>query len=300
MPSIQNKKLILTASNQLRLFIRDVGLPLSTVPKAIGLKSSDFMEWWAGRNEKLVTYQQLVSLGQYLNINEDSILDQSYDKNFIRSVLFSDSIVLPEKYSKNSFSCLRTSVHIQKYLTLTRGQHFCDKIMRSLNVSPLVYSNLEDKISLNYFIDLLDILSENSISPEELDSLACVVFLGIGSTQLGEQFKKTKNYYECYELLANSAHLFDSNFLYTVDISPKEVVIDAYLPFDRHDHILWPKVKMEKLFRYRQLLMGWFPFLANLAPILPECKIVYTSNGVSTRDKINIPTEQTKQIFLLS
>lgn len=281
MSIIQPKKPILkTKSDKVRHFIRDVGLPLNQAPLALGVKASDFMNWWAGDNSKLIRVSQLVQLGQFLHLDENQILAGTYDKEFVRSVLFSGASALPEKYSQNQFSYLRSSAHIVKFLTMTRGQHFSDMIMRKMNISPVIYANVDNKISLNYFTDLLEVLAQNGFSQDELDHLACVLFLSLEGTPLGNQFKKAKSHYECYEVLASNVHLFDSNFQYTFELDRKQLQIHASLSFDKHAHVQWSFQRMERLLRYRQILIGWYPFLAKLPPQFPVCKITQTANGI--------------------
>lgn len=274
MRTTQNKPLILSHSEIIRSFIKDVGLPFNKAPEALGLKSSDFLNWWSGNNPQLVQSNHLSTLSQFLRIDEDDIVERTYNKDLVRSVFFTGSAVLPEKYSQNQFSYLRSSAHIIKFLTLSRGQHFSDMIMQKMNIGPLIYANLDNKISLNYFIDLLELLAEHGLKQDELDSLACVLFLSLGDTPLGQKFKKAKTYYESYEVLAQNIHLFDSNFTYNFELDRKHIQLQAVLYFDNHPHIDWSRTNINRLLRYRRFLIGWFPYMANLAPIFPH----YTSS----------------------
>ena len=223
--------------DKVKIFIKDVGLPFNRAPEALGVKSTDFMNWWAGNDPKLIKYRELISLSQFLNIDENTIIDGSYDKQFVRSLLFVDPQTLPEKYSLNQFSYMRTSAHIMKFLTLTRGQHFSDLIMRKLNISPAIYGDLNNRISLNYFVDLLEVLAGYGLMQDELDNLACVMFLSLSDTPLGEKFKKATNYYDCYEIVANNVHLFDSNFVYTFDLDRKKIQLRSFLQYENHAQI---------------------------------------------------------------
>lgn len=263
--------LFLDSDYLVKYFIKDVGLPSNQAPEALGLRPSQYMEWFSGLNpNKVIENKHLVSLGQYLSIDEISILNRTYDKDLIRSRLFASFDALPEKYSVNQFSYVRSSAHIIKFLTLTRGQHFSDMILRKLNVSPFLYSNLDNKISINYFVDLLEILAENGLSETELDNLAAVLFLSLEGTEIGNKFKRARNYFECYEVIATNVTLFDTNFDYTFELERNQVLIKSSFFFDKHYHILRNPKKMDRLIRYRQLLIGWYPFLSKLPPVLPE------------------------------
>lgn len=279
-------------------FIKDVGMPFNLGPEALGIKASEFMQWISGK-EILIGQPHLISLAQYLNLNEDCILDGTYDKDLIRKRLFGTVDALPEKYSQNQFSYSRSSAHIPKYLTLTRGQHFSDMILRKLNISPLLYSNLNNHVSINYFMDLLETLAESGLSEKELDNLAGVLFLAIEDTALGLKFKKAQTYYECYEILSQSSQLFDCNFSYNFDLDRNQVRIESFLEYGKHFHINWSIAKLNRLIRYRHILMGWFPYLSKLPPILPEHKVEYCEGGLKTTYTIKF-AEMTSSLLYLS
>lgn len=289
-----------TKDKKLREFIKDVGLPLNRASEALGLSPMIFLDWWSGHRSRVIKKAQLAQLGQYLHINEDTILAGTYDKNFIRSVLFSGDTVIPEKYSQNQFSYLRSSAHIFKFLTLKYGQHFSDMIMRKLNVSPLLYSDLNNRISLNYFMDLLNILAEHGFTQNDLDQLACVMFLSLDQTpQMRADFSSARNYYECYEVVAKTFKNLDSNFRIHVDLDRTQFNITTFLDYDNHSHIDFSKDQIDKILRYRLILSGWFPYLSNLAPIMPEYKVQYTADGIRCDYTFYLPQPEARQFHLV-
>ncbi|MBL7557520.1 MAG: hypothetical protein JNM24_16950 [Bdellovibrionaceae bacterium] len=286
---------------RLRAFIKDVGLPLNRAPEALGLSPLTFLDWWSGHRSRVIKKAQFVQLGQYLHINEDSILEGTYDKDFVRSILFSGDSVMPEKYTQNQFSYLRSSAHIFKFLTLKYGQHFSDMIMRKLNISPLIYSDLNNRISLNYFMDLLDILLEHGFKQEDLDQLACVMFLSLDQTpQMRADFSKARNYYECYEVVARTFKNLDNNFRLDLDLDRTRFNVTTFLDYDNHAHIDFSKRRIDKILRYRLILAGWFPYLSNLAPSMPEYEVSYTSDGIRCDYTFNFPEAEARQIHLVT
>lgn len=263
-----------------RDFIFDIGMPLNKVPEALSLSAGDFMNWWAGRNDNLVQYCNLLSLSHYLSINPEHIIEKTYDKNYIRSSLLSSFNELPEQYSENQYSYVRSSAHIIKLITMSRGQYFCDNILKSMKVNPLLYQDLNNKISLNFFVDLLEKLAEAGFSQSELDLMACSMFLSLENTPLGQRFRQARSYYDCYEIVANNMFLFDSNFEYSFELKNNCFEVKAFLNFDKHYHVNWKALSLERIMRYRFLAVGWFPYLSNLPPILPICKIEHKKNGI--------------------
>lgn len=289
-----------TQDKKLKHFIKDVGLPLNRAPEALGLSSEIFLEWWSGYRSRVIHKAQFVQLGQYLHIDEDSILEGTYDKSFIRSVLFSGDSAIPEKYSQNQFSYLRSSAHIFKFLTLKYGQHFSDMIMRKLNVSPLIYSDLNNKISLNYFMDLLETLAQHGFKERDLDQLACVMFLSLDQTpQMRAEFGKARNYYECYEVVAKNFKNLDNNFRMEMDLDRTRFKVTTFLDYDNHAHINFDRSRIDKILRYRLILAGWFPYLSNLAPSLPEYEVNYTANGVHCEYMFNFPDSEARHMHIV-
>lgn len=285
---------------KLREFIKDVGIPLNRASEALGLSPMVFLDWWSGNRSRVIKKAQLAQLGQYLHINEDTILEGTYDKNFIRSVLFGGDMTIPEKYSQNQFSYLRSSAHIFKFLTLKYGQHFSDMIMRKLNISPLIYSDLNNRISLNYFMDLLDILAEHGFKQNDLDQLACVMFLSLDQTpQMRADFAKARNYFECYEVVARTFKNLDNNFTMELDLDSTRFSVTTFLDYDNHSHIDFRRKSIDKILRYRLVLAGWFPYLSNLAPSMPEYEVKYTSNGIRCDYTFNFPEAEARQIHLV-
>lgn len=297
MPTSLNNSIAQFHSSLILKFIKDVGLPFNLGPEALGIKPSEFMKLMSGQ-EALVGRPQLVSLSQYLNLNEDSILDGTYDKDLVRTRFLGTPDALPSPYQQNQFSYTRSSAHIPRYLTLTRGQHFSDMILRKLNISPLLYTDLDNQVSINYFIDLLETLAESGLSERELDNLAGVLFLSLENTALGSKFKKAKSYYECYEILSQSSQLFDCNFSYDFDLNRKQVRIESFLDYGKHFHIDWTVAKLNRLIRYRHLLMGWFPYLSKLPPILPEHKVEYCESGLKTTYTIKFIENSSSLLYL--
>ncbi|OQW53404.1 MAG: hypothetical protein A4S09_07330 [Proteobacteria bacterium SG_bin7] len=280
MPKTLHKSYPLLEGELVRKLIMDVGLPLNRAPDALGLTPKEFLRWWSNSSRVKLPRRAMTSLASFLKIDEKQIAEQNYSKENIRTTLFGGSYILPERYSVNRFSHLRSSAHIAKYISLTRGQHFCDKIMTSLGVPLLLYRDLEETISLNYFIDLLDILGKNGFSENELESLACLLFLGIENTDLGKKFSAARSYAECYDVLAKNIYSFDSNFIYASDLDTTRYILKAYLPYDRHYHFNIDHEHVTRLFRYRQTLIGWFPYLARLVPIRPMVQIDYLTTGI--------------------
>ena len=289
--------MLISPEESVKKFILDVGLPLNQVPTALGVTSKDFMNWWSGLNPALIQTRELQSLGQYLNIDEAEIVQKSYDKTLIRARIFHGMETLPERYAQNQFSYLRSSAHILKYLRLTRGQSFSDSVLRKLNVSPVLYDNLNNRISLNYFMDLLEALSESGFDQHELDNVACVLFLSLEFTPLGEKFKNARTHFECYEVLANNVQLFDSNYLYTFDIDRTRICIRSFLHFDNHPHIDWSQARIDRLLRYRRVLIGCYPFLSKLTPIFPEVKVERSKYGIGETYTIKFDGSGSNRLF---
>lgn len=285
----QPSSALISNSKGIRRLIFRTGLPLNRAPEAMGMSSTHFMDWWNSKGDLGISKRQLQSISQFLGISEDQIISGQYDLNLLRSRIFENPLALPEKYSSNQFSYVRTSAHIFRYLVLTRGQHFADSIATKLSISPLLYQNLDNRISLNYFLDLLDILEAQGFKQSELDTLPGVLFLGLAKSELFTEFKKSKNYFECYSTLAKNLKQFDDNFIYTSDIDKGFYRMTTFLPYENHNHFQWTESQLNRLHRYRQLLVGWFPYLCGLSPIIPKVTHRILPEGVETICLVTFP-----------
>lgn len=295
----QPNSILLTHSKSIRQLILDTGLPLNRAPEALGMTSRQFMEWWSSKEKPAESKANISNLSQFLGISEDQIISRNYNQALVHARIFKDPLTLPEKYSVNQFSYVRTSAHIFKFLVLTRGQHFADKIAAELNVSPLLYQNLNNKISLNYFLDLLEILELNGFNKNDLDTLSGVLFLGLAESELYAEFKKSTNYFECYNTLASNLNLFDANFIYQSDLDRHQYRMKTLLPYSQHDHFKWTELQINRLNRYRQLLVGWFPYLCGLPPIMPTVTHKHTSEGIETTCLVTFPKSSANLLSLV-
>lgn len=297
METTLNNTLVTNELDPVRSFIKDVGLPFNLAPEALCMKPSEFMSWWSGHKAEEIQTRNINSLGKFLCIDENQIMTGTYDKNLVRSRLFHDPLSLPEQYSDNQFSFLRSSAHIVEYLTLSRGQHYSDMIMRKLNVNPMYYASHDHKISLNYFIDLLDTLATHGLTQLELDNLACVLFLSIADTPLGEKFKKAKSYFECYEVMAHNVHLFDQNFEYNFELDRQRFHVHATLHFDKHSQVKWSQEKLQRLHRYRQIMVAWLPFLSKLPPVYPKTSLFFSADKAVTVYTVDFKDKESNSLF---
>ncbi|MBL7542927.1 MAG: hypothetical protein JNL11_03880 [Bdellovibrionaceae bacterium] len=285
----QPSSLLKSQSESVRNLILDTGLPLNRAPEALGMSSSDFLQWWSSYGELCASKIQLKTVAQFLGVTEEQIMLGKYDAESLRTRIFVDPLALPEKYSHNQFSYIRTSAHIFKYLAISRGQHFADSIAYKLNVSPLFYQNLNNRISLNYFIDLLAILESQGFTQNEVDSLSGLLFLSWSESPLFMKFKQATNYYDCYLTLANNFKLFDDNFIYKSELDKNHYSMITFLPYEIHNHFEWQECKMNKLFRYRQLLLGWFPYLSGLPPVIPTVSHQVKPDGIHSVCTVTFP-----------
>ncbi|MEN0059429.1 MAG: hypothetical protein AAGB31_11390 [Bdellovibrio sp.] len=259
-------------SERMRQIVREVGLPLRQLPDIISASAEDCLAWWSFHKDIRVTGSHFTRLTQILSIDENQLYNGTYDRELARKRVFGDYLSLPERYEGNKNSFIRTSAHILRYITLTRGQVFADKILHSLNVSPAIYNDLNTQINLTYFADLLETLARFGFSQEELDTLASVNFLTLHQSELGKQFRQSESYFDIYQTLANNFHYFDNNFEYKSSFVGKKYILKTLLPLEQHGFVKEDVRNLKRLMRYRHLLLAWFPYLGNMSPLFPKAE----------------------------
>lgn len=256
----------------LRQMVRATGIPIKTLAEAMGLKTSEALNWWSNQGQRL-SFKNIQILADYIGVSVDNLIARNYSFDLVRKRIFNGPASLPDVYSEQASSFVRSSAHIVEYLAMTYGRHFIDRLLMDLNVHPMVFEDLDNRINLNFFIDLLNHLSKVGVPEEEIDSLACYVFLGHEKTT-GSPFESATSYMESYAVLEKYITKLESNFAYKFELSPNRIRItaeptEAWLFLENK-----PVKEYERLIKYRKKVIGWFPILSNLPPIqlrTPKC-----------------------------
>lgn len=285
-----NDKNMTNESLRLREIIREIGLPLRRLPDVIEMKRADCLAWWSNNKFEIKLDSKPFSrLTEIVAIDENCLFTGNYDKALARKRVMGDFRSLPDRYTENQNSFLRTSAHIIRYIILTRGQHFADQILYSLNVSPLIYQqSYEQSINLTYFADLLDTLSRRGFSQEELDTLASVIFLSLKETELGKVFEKSESSYDVYSILAKNFDYFDTNFEYKSRFLGTKYHLKTTLDLTKHMALKENSESIHRLLRYRKILLAWFPYLAGLTPLFAKSELTFFSNKVEMSYEVDL------------
>lgn len=280
-------------SERLRELVRELGLPLRRLPEIISLNHEDCLAWWSNKDFNLkIGYTPFSRLTPLVGISENQLFTGNYDRELARKRLMGDHGALPERYQESQNSYLRTSAHIIKYIKLTRGQWFADQILYGLNVSPLIYDNPDREINLTYFSDLLELLSLKGFSQEELDTLASIIFLSLQDTTLGEDFRGSQGYFDIFDTLSKNFDYFDSNFEYKSHFSGKKFVLKTVLHLDQHPFLKNNPQNLNRLMRYRQILLAWFPYLNGMAPLFPKTELLRFTDVLEVQYELDMPNSK--------
>lgn len=272
---------------QIRQLIRTTGMPLTMFGEAVGWKSSQVLNWWAARQNPLDD-KNINSLSQFLGINPDSLLLGTYPQSLVRDRIFIGPQVLPERYSDHASSFVRSSAHIIEYLSLRYGRHFTDKVLLGLNIHPLLFENLDNRINILFFIDLLNQLKHHGLTTQDISSLACFIFLRVQNTDIGVRFSKAATYQESYEVLAGAMPRFEVNFDYDFEIDRKRLRIVAKPSEGERFFCKKSEKDLALLFAYRKVAFGWFPILSDLAPLNLQVKSCFLAGQRQTVYEANL------------
>ncbi len=271
----------MTKEQRLRQLIHEIGLPLRRLPDIIEEKPEACLSWWSEQSHQIrITENHFMKLAKFTGMSEERLFNGTYNRDLARKRLFGEYNALPERYTDNQNSYLRTSSHILRCVGLTRGQHFADRALINLNLSPLIYQNTDTKINLTYFADLLETLSNMGLRQSEMDNLSSVLFLSIQDTPLGAKFQTAENLHEVYEVLAANFGYFDTNFDYTNKFIRNKYVLKTTLPLACHKGLQANPENLQRLMRYRHILLAWFPYLAGLTPHFPKVEILRSTSSI--------------------
>lgn len=254
-------------NRKLKRFVVESGANFGRLSEAFGETQTNLWRWLNGSGAVHLGLRQLENLASYVGASPAELLVGPWNIDSWRKNLIEGPLYLNEKYFLEAFSRARSSAHIVRYLALRLGRSRADEILRGMGVHPCIYSALDNRLSLDFFVDLLMRIELEGVPEFEVTSLASYMFLGLQDTQLGDEFRRAKNYFECYEVLNRNFINFDENFSYELKLGPHGFLFRA-MPADRlAKKIFEGQSRFKLLALYRHQMMGWFPYLSGLAPI---------------------------------
>jgi hypothetical protein len=277
---------------ELRALVRASGIPLKTMSEAVGTGTAEILNWWSDREAKL-NEKALDSFGRFFGVSPEHLFGDSRDQvvQLIRQRLFHGPRALPEAYNHQTSSFVRATAHIVDYVALTFGRRSADHILMGMNVHPLIFDDLDNRINLRFIIDLLNELKTMGVPDDQIESLGSYIFLSLEHTKLGAQFRTATSYRECYAVVAANSKLFDTNFEYKVEIDRREVRLYA-IPTEGESILAQYRPEQYRaLFDYKRGLMGWFPSLCNLAPLNTTTPYCVSKGDPFTLYRMEIPID---------
>lgn len=277
-----------------RRLIAETGLPLKKAAEAMGLPKDRILGWWSDSHLGL-GYSSLEGLCQYLSISEDSLLSGQWDQAVIRKRIFEGVGALPERYSIEAHSYVRASAHIVEYFSLIRGRHAADRLLQEMNVSPLSLENLNNRVNILFITDLLKGLERRGFDDRAISHLGSLLFLTLSDTPLGQKFSQARNYVECYSVVAESLSLFDENFIYSGEFQTGGFALKARLNHEKIAGLSLSPLVLNKVLRYRKVVLDWFPYLSHLPPLKSQVRRCLSQGDDSCEYFVEFPRSKVKQ-----
>ncbi len=253
--------------NQIRQFINHSGLGFEKLGQALSESPKFVLRWWNRPDELRLSDRHLANFATYLNTDLDTILQGKDSLEKLRLNFIEGPRHLNENYFEKAFSHVRTTAHIVRYLSIRFGRSKVDEALRNMGVHPCIYFDLNNKISIDYFVDLLEVAERMGLTPTEIRHLSSFMFLAMKDTELGLEFASARDYLECYDVLNRNFHNFDENFIYEMDLRE-----DGFSLKIRPGEALERKIRNNlidctNLAIYRKIMVCWFPYLSGLAPL---------------------------------
>jgi len=115
-----------------------------------------------------------------------------------------------------------------------------------------------------------------------------VIFLSLKETALGQNFIQSENAFDIYATLSKNYDYFDSNFEYKSEFAGKKYVLKTILPLDHHQLLKQSPASIQRLMRYRHILLAWFPYLAGMRPLFPKTELVEDSGVLEARYEFDL------------
>jgi hypothetical protein len=253
--------------SRVRHFVYQSGIDFNRLGNALGETAKFVFRWWNRPHEQRLSSRHLANLSAYLGLSIEQLLDSNLAIEQLRQLFIDGPSNINERYFKDAYSNVRTTAHIVRYLSIRFGRARVDALLREMGVHPCIYASHDNKINIDFFLDLLEQARRIGLRDEEIHQLGCYMFLGVANTPLGQQFAAADNYIDSYQVLNRNFDNFDQNFIYKV-----ELFDDGFEMRIEPGDVLAKKIydgqsDCSTLALYRKYMMCWFPYLSGLSPL---------------------------------
>jgi hypothetical protein len=154
------------------------------------LSPQQYCERYLGSN-LTIEIDSLVPIVDRFNLSLDSIIEGRVDFAAVSQHCLGNDIYIPERYTVGAYSRRRTMRYLLEYVETHLGIDERSRIMRQLQVPERALDLLDEKININFAVDLMKELAQRG-APTDF-------FRGMGSYSI----RKTKNLPFAAELAAS-------------------------------------------------------------------------------------------------
>jgi hypothetical protein len=198
-------------------------IPLREAAHRASMPSSQFLRWWSSE-DTLLSQEQAESFLSSYGESIPSFVHKEFALSLATDHLYSPSI-LPEVYGKNPLSFVSSSRHILSMIELKYGKLVVHNLLSHLQVPFHYFENLQNRIGIKFFEDLLAEYIRFGNSKKEFTALSRALFITIEDNILQSAFPRAKSYEEAFNTVQNSTKYFDENFDYHFSVSSQSAEI---------------------------------------------------------------------------
>ena len=203
-----NTKRIL--DDAIRSYIVESSIPLKEAAQRANMPASQFLNWWASKELTLEEDHSESFLGS-ISESLPNFIHRGFSLAVVGSNAMSPSI-LPERYGQNALSFVSSSRHILSIIELQYGKLVVHDLLKRLKVPFQYFENLQNRISIQFFEDLLQEYIKFGNSPDEFGPLSKALFITIEETTMQSVFPVASTYEEAFNTIKASTKYFDENF----------------------------------------------------------------------------------------
>lgn len=272
---------MIRTSQQVRDFVQGSGISLKEFKSLTGLTASQVMAWYAG-DDRIFKEKNLRNLERGLCTTFEDLKNKKHLNSYFFENFRGEPVVISEKYGESARSYVRSSSHIVKYLELLFGRERIKCILKEMDVHRSYLDELDNRINIVFFVDLLEKCRKLGLAKADLRKLASAMFLSIEGTASEKLFRPCTRHSEAYKNIGEIVSLFDTNFYYEFKVTDNSVEISA----EPHESIvpLLERIPVDYLFSYRKQIFGTVPMFCGL-------------DGVHLELADNIKETSLKQIY---
>lgn len=240
----------------LRRLTLEHGVPLRKLAEKLDISYAECLDWWSDRSLTL-PLSKIRNLVWTAGATDDDLVYGRISKSTVDTAIMDYPERINPKYLRYALSYTMSSKHIVEFMDLRYGSFITKGILFKLGVHPDYFRSTQNRISIEFFEDLLKEFIALGNSFDDIRILSKCMFLTTEEDPNGRRlFRKCSRYRDAFQVIAESTASFDENFTYKFEIYSNKVRITSKPTERLVEATKNPRYGSKELYHYRSKVFG--------------------------------------------